>query len=74
MLRGKSLQKRHLPMTLSASCFSFFLTIDFMEGCAPCPVRGTKNDDLALAVAGDDVPAVEPLPLPYLNTCFTAIQ
>ena len=59
MLRGKSLQYRHLAITLSASFFSLFFTNDLMEGCAPGVVRGTKYDE--------DLVAVEPLPLPAVG-------
>jgi hypothetical protein len=58
MLRGKSLQKRHLIITLFAFFFSLFFNIDMIEGCALEPVRGTKKDAYLPVVE-----SVEPLPL-----------
>jgi hypothetical protein len=46
MLKGMSFHRRHLPTTLSASSFSFLLTINLMEGCAPCPVLRTKKGEV----------------------------
>jgi hypothetical protein len=46
MLKGMSLRRKHLPTSLLASCFSFILTIDLVEGCAPSVVLGTKKDEV----------------------------
>lgn len=64
MLKGMLLQKRHLPTTLFASCFSFLFTIDRMEGCAPSLVLGTTKGEVV--TEGELVESLSLPPVPYM--------
>jgi hypothetical protein len=46
MRKGMSPHRKHLTTSLSTSYFSFILTIDLIEGCAPGVLLGTKKDEV----------------------------
>jgi hypothetical protein len=55
MLKGMSLHGKHLPTTLFTSYFSFILTIDLIEGCAPTRALKTKKGEVV-----EDIEKVSP--------------